>query len=235
MIVKSKRHQTHEASKVFLQAGNDKIKPSENETLLGATIDSSGGWKAMLRDGDESVLKQLTTKINGLKKVLKNADFKTRLAVATGIVQSKLQYLMPLWIGAPKYLVNTLQVQQLNAARTVCGYKSYYWSTTKLLNTCGWLSVRQQMVYSTVNMAHNILTTGVPKNIYANFEVEHPYRTRQAATGGIRITAEQFPERTFNYQAKKYYNMLPGNIRNLPKNKFKKELKKWVRSKIPVR
>ena len=85
-----------------------------------------------------------------------------------------------LMIGAPDYLINVLQVQQLNAARTVCGYQSYYWSTTKLLNTCGWLSIKQQMFASTVSMAHNIVKSGVPRNIYSTLVTQYPYRTRQA-------------------------------------------------------
>ena len=83
-----------------------------------------------------SIVSQLSGRVNGLKK-LKNADFKSKLAVATGIIQSKIQYLLPLYGGAPKYLLEAVQVQQLKAARFVCGYGSYYWSTTKLLKTCG--------------------------------------------------------------------------------------------------
>ena len=195
----------------------------------------------MLRDGEQSVIKQVTTRINGLKKISRNADFRTRLTVATGIVQSKLQYLMPLWIGAPEYLINALQVQQLNAARTVCGYHSYFWSTTKLLNKCGWLSVRQQMVMSTVIMAQNIMTTGVPRNIHAAIATEHPYRTRQATSGGIRVASHQMnnitslSERTFKFQARKFYNQLPGEMRQLGKVKFRKEVRNWVKHNVPIR
>ena len=32
------------------------------------------------------------------------------IPATTGIIQSKLQYLMPLWIDAPDYLINVLQV-----------------------------------------------------------------------------------------------------------------------------
>ena len=190
----------------------------------------------MLRDGKDSVVKQITTRLNGLKKIAVNASFKTRLMVATGIIQSKLQYLMPLWIGAPDYLINYLQVQQLNAARCVCGYKSYFWSTSKLLETCGWLSIKQQMVASTVSMAHKIVTTGVPKNIKATLILEYPYRTRQATNGDIRLLDNTLKnEKTFKFQARKYYNQIPLNIRQLEKDKFKKEIKKWVKENIPIR
>ena len=57
------------------------------------------------------------------------ADFKSKLAVATGVIQSKIQYLLPLYGGAPDYLLRAVKVQQLKAARFVCGYSSYFWST----------------------------------------------------------------------------------------------------------
>ena len=200
LIVMNKKNKSVEASKVILKAGKHTIKPSDNEKLLGSFIDGTGNWKFMLRDGKDSVVKQVSTRLNGLKKIATNADFKTKLMVATGIIQSKLQYLMPLWIGAPDYLVNALQVQQLNAAHCVCGYKSYYWSTAKLLNTCGWLSVKQQMVASTIIMSQNIITTGVPRNISFNLVSQYPYRTRQASVGDIRGSDNILNStRTFKY------------------------------------
>ena len=236
LVVMSKKGQSNDAAKVILQAGNHQIKPSDNEKLLGSYIDGTANWKIMLRDGKDSVVKQITTRLNGLKKIAVNASFKTRLMVATGIIQSKLQYLMPLWIGAPDYLINALQVQQLNAARCVCGYKSYFWSTSKLLETCGWLSIKQQMVASTVSMAHKIVTTGVPKNIKATLILEYPYRTRQATNGDIRLLDNILKnEKTFKFQARKYYNQIPIEIRQLQNDKFKKEMKKWVRESIPIR
>ena len=241
LVVLRKRAQEMEASRVVLRAGNHVIKQSNSEKLLGATIDQSGGWRVMLRDGDASVLKQVTSRLNGLKKIAANADFKTKLAVANGIIQSKLQYLMPLWIGAPDYLVKAFQVQQLNAARTVCGYSSYYWSTSKLLDKCGWLSIRQQLVASTVAMAHNVMKTGTPRNIFETMSADHPYRTRQATRGEIRYAVNfsahnsSLSEKTFKYQARKYYNQIPGEIREMKKGTFKSQVRKWVKQHIPIR
>ena len=49
---------------------------------------------------------------------------KTRKIVAGGLVQSKLQYLLPLFGAAPDYLMKGLQVQQMAAARAVIGQRS---------------------------------------------------------------------------------------------------------------
>ena len=86
--------------------------------------------------------------------------------VANGIVMSKLMYLITLWGGAQQYLLGALQVQQLTAARVVCGFGCWGWSKKRLLDKVGWLSVRQLIFFHTVLQAYKILNTGVPKAIY---------------------------------------------------------------------
>ena len=82
---------------------------------------------------------------------------------------SKLTYLITLWGGAQKYLISGLQVQQLTAARAVCGFGCWGWSKRKLLGKVGWLSVRQLVFYHTVLQAHKTLKSGVPKALYQSF------------------------------------------------------------------
>ena len=79
-------------------------------------------------------MKQLNSRINGLKKIASNSTFNTRLMVANGVIMSKLVYLITVWGGAQQYLVKALQVQQLTADRTVCGFYSRGWSKKKLLD-----------------------------------------------------------------------------------------------------
>ena len=102
-----------------------------------------------MKGGKESIVSQLAGRLTALKKILQQADFKCKIIVATAVMQSKTHYLLPLHGGAPEYLVRALQVQQLKAARFVCGYSSFYWSTEKLFNACEWMSVRQQEFYAT--------------------------------------------------------------------------------------
>ena len=49
----------------------------------------------MVKNGKNSIVKQLSGRLNGLEK-LEQADFKFKIAVPTGIIQSKIQYLLPL-------------------------------------------------------------------------------------------------------------------------------------------
>ena len=224
---------------VQVQAGPDVIEQSVHEKLLGGVIHNSGRWNEMIRTGKNSIVNQLSARQNGMKK-LTQADFKTKLAVATGIIQSKIQYLLPLYGGAPDYLLGSIQVQQLKAARFVCGYKSFYWSTQKLLNTCGWLSVKQQEFYSTCLLAHKISTTSLPRNLHAALIQPHVHNTRAAAQGQIRYGAEysgetEMTRRSFKYRAQKYYNSIPKDFKRQSLAIFKTKLKRHAAIHIPVR
>ena len=106
--------------------------------------------------------------------------------VANGVIMSKVVYVITVWGGAQQYLLKGLQVQQLTAAWTVCGFYSIWWSKKKLLNKVNWLSIRQLIYYHTTLQAHKTITSGKPASISKSISTEHPYRTRSAAHGQIR-------------------------------------------------
>ena len=62
-----------------------------------------------LSDHKNPEISQLTSGINGLKKVASTATFNTKLMVANGMILSKLVYLITFWGGARNYLIHRLQ------------------------------------------------------------------------------------------------------------------------------
>ena len=224
---------------VQVQAGPDLIEQSVSEKLLGGVIHNTGRWNEMIKGGKGSIVSQLAGRLNALKK-LQQADFKCKLTVATAVIQSKIQYLLPLYGGAPDYLVRALQVQQLKAARFVCGYSSFYWSRDKLLKTCGWLSVRQQEFYSTTLLAHKIVSTSLPHGLWTDMVQPHTVRTRAATQGQIRFGTNyrgesEMTRSSFKYRAQRYYSRIPGTMKIQPLSSFKKHLKQFAVRNIPVK
>ena len=71
-----------------VKAGESTIRPSESENLLGGQLHQNLGWASHIRDHSSSLLRQLSCRINGLKKVCVNASFETKVMVANGIVNS---------------------------------------------------------------------------------------------------------------------------------------------------
>ena len=82
---------------VKIKAGEFIIRPSESERLLGIRVHQSMLWNEHIRDAEGSVIKQLTTRVNGLRKLTNRADFKTKLMIANGIIMSKLSYGLCMW------------------------------------------------------------------------------------------------------------------------------------------
>ena len=116
--------------------------PSKQEKLLGCIVSDNLKWRHHILENEQSMVRQLTSRVNGLAMIASKADFNTKLMVANGIVVSKVCYLIQLWGGTEGYLLNSLQVQLNRAARLVTGL-SCFTSTKKLMDTCGWLTVKQ--------------------------------------------------------------------------------------------
>ena len=79
--------------------------------------------------------------------------------IADGVVMSLIRYLLPITAGGPAYLIKSIQAKQNEAMRVITNTK---WSipgrklrsTEALLSDCGWLSVNQLGVLTTVTSVH---------------------------------------------------------------------------------
>ena len=233
LIVIGSKKSAELRKQVIMMAGEYSIKPTETEKLLGGQIHQSLKWNQHISDSKTSLIRQLRTRNNGLKRISRNAKFDTRLMVANGSVQSKLVYLITLWGGAQQYLLKALQVQQLTAARTVCGMHSWRWSKGKLLKKVGWMSVRQLVEFHTVLQAHKTLATGLPRPLHSSLFTEHPYRTRAAASGNIRLGANISTD-SFRFRAMTSYNAVPEKVKKGSISTVKKNLKQWVLDNVPT-
>ena len=217
LMVMGPRKISEKRSRVIIQAGPHTISPTVSEKLLGANLHQSLKWNDHIMDNKNSIMNQLTSRINGLKKISRNSSFKTRLMVANGVFMSKVVYLIAVWGGAQQYLINALQVQQLTAARAVCGFSSKWWSKQKLLDRLGWLSIRQLIHYNTVLQAHKTITTGKPAPLYNSISTQHPYPTRNATFGHIRF-GETFrgesslSNASFRNRAVHWFNAVPVSV-----------------------
>ena len=105
--------------------------------------------------------------------------------IANGIIMSKLIQLIQLWGGAHKYLLTYLQLLQNRAARMVtkCGW---FTPTETILKQCGWLSIRQLVVYHNVLQVYKIRKTHQPEYLYNKFKSNSLQNTRLVKNQGIR-------------------------------------------------
>ena len=154
---------------------------------------------------------------------------------------SKLIYLMPVWSGCEDYLVQALQVTQNKAARAVTRL-DIRTPTRILMQQCGWLSVRQLMVYHSVCLLHKTLQNGSPLYLYQKITENgsHQQSSRRAEAGSLRQSLQSksrldLTRRGWCWRSLEQYNQLPTEIRNEQRMTiFKKKLGEWVKAKVDI-
>ena len=232
---------------INLDTGSEIIPPSTSEKLLGGIIGQNLKFTDHIQNSEESTIKLLNKHLGALKKVSKTASFKSRKMIANGLIMSKLVYLIPLWSGCEHYLLNSLQIIQNKAARVVtkCGRRT---ETKSLLLQCGWLSVAQLSVYHSMVLMFKILSTQSPKYLYnklSGLQTTTYYKTRfvqnrreneNILLGPDSQAESEIAQRSFKYRASNQWNNLPLMMRKMDSlQKFKSELRAWVKQNVQLR
>ena len=109
----------------------------------------------------------------------------TRLSLCLSLIISRILYVLPLYGGAPEYMMTALQRKMTESLRIVTRRK---WDTAELLSQCGLLSIKQMVFYHSVAAVHPLLVHRAPE--YLNqvvtdalaSGVRHRYPTRTAGT-----------------------------------------------------
>ena len=205
----------------------------EYAKLLGANIDQSLKWKHHVIGGEFSLIKCLTSRLNSLRLKASNASFKTRLMLANSFFMSSLIYMIVNWGSAEKYLVKTVQVIQNKAARYV-SKQSWYTPTRVILQHCGWLSVKQLIVYHSVLQAWKLLVYKAPRLLFSRLQLSNT-RSRENFTLNLPPITTRLGRGSFFVRAVHSWNSLPTDIRSIKKlNTFKKKLKQWISTNIEI-
>ena len=231
------QHSQHQNFGITLNTGSEIIEPIYTEKLLGGHITNDFKFNEHLKENEQSVFRSLTSRVNALSKISKVSSFKTRKMIANGIVMSKLVYLIQWWGGCSSYLIDFLQILQNRAARLVtrCGW---FTTTGQMLLQCGWLSVRQLILYHSLILVFKMKLNAKPEYFKEHFSSEFPYRTRLATGMGIRRgdnSRHEVTQASFVPRSSASWNVLPVAIRNLKTEKgFKISLKQWIRQNVPI-
>ena len=224
---------------ICLNTGQETIKTSSSEVLLGGLINSDLKWSQYILLGDDSLVKKLGKRLAALKIVSRVADFRTRKLIANGLFMSKLIYLMPVWGGCEGYLVKALQIQQNKAARHVTA-RGKYTPIKDLLHECGWLSVNQLIFFHTVLLLHKIINAGAPRTLFRMFSSDYVYNTRNKTAGKLKVQADNHPHlnlnsKSFRWRSVTCWNMLPSSLTKITgRDSFKVQFKAWIWKNIPI-
>ena len=233
LVMTTKQKRSLHRFDVEIDTGSEVIMPVRTTKLLGIEIQDDLKWSQYILLSNNSLVRQLNTRLSALKLISAAANFKERLMVTNGLFSSKLIYQICLWGGAEDYLLQALQVVQNKAVRFVTRAQKDT-SLSSMRNSCGWLNVRQLVFYHSVILIQKTLITGYRRYIYDQLPTKYSRNTRLASSNALRLALVKratltLTERSFIHRASTSYNMIPAELRQLRKmSSFKSKLKIWV-------
>ena len=247
MVLCTEQKRRHiDTTSVTLDTGQEIIHPTPVELLLGYRVHQNLGFENFLISGKDSVINSLTKRIGALKSIAKVSNFKTRLSVCSSLVISKILYMLPLYGGAPGYMLDAIQKKQCEAMRLVTRRK---WevkgrkmtSTRELLTQCNYLSVRQMAYFYSLATVHKALVHKTPEYIHQvlckalESGVRHRYPTRAAGTRVVKEASLQVANTSFRWRASSQYAALPADLKAEQSiQAFLKRLKKHTIENISI-
>ena len=168
------------------------INQSESVKVLGIVISQDEKYEEYLITGEKSMLNFLNKRLNMLKILSKHADFKTRKALAEGLILSKIDYCVSLWGITINSILDRIQKVQNKAVRVVFGKRDYRAVTlNQLFKQLKWLKIKETRKYHDTISLHTMLTYQTPHSIAKKFNTHtrHHHMTRHSANR-FRLTRE---------------------------------------------
>ena len=235
VMASRKKHKKNGDYGIYLNTGSEIISPQAHEKLLGCTISSDFTWNEHLVNSESSLQRQLTSRINALRKISHSASFETRKMIANGIVMSRIIYVIQVWGGTKDYLIKTLQILQNKAARFVTKLDIFTSQKTLLLQ-CGWLSVQQLVEYHSLVLVFKSKLEKKPVFLQKYLSKPFNYRTRASSTGCIVLnekTTSDISKDSFLLKSTKMWNLLPPHIKQAATHQeFKWKVKAWIKLNV---
>ena len=238
VMTSEQKHKKHNNFGISLDTGSEVIEPISEERLLGGTVSSNLKWNCLIRDSKQSLTSVLTSRINALSKVTRSSGFKNRKLIANGVVMSQVTYLIQLYGGCSEFLLSALQVLQNRAARLVT--RLGWWTpTATLLLQCGWLSIRQTVVYHSILLLFKAKQNRKPEYLYSKISHKFTKVTRNSTTGGVKdnrrfhsvLATQSFLPRTI----KIWNDEIPWDLRTENSiSQFKQKLRNWVKNNVKI-
>ena len=132
--------------------------------------------------------------------------------------------MLPLYGGAPDYMLAAVQSKMTEAMRIVTRRKwavpgQRLTSTRELLRQCNYLSVRQMVYFHSVAQVHKLLVHHAPVYLHQvvsealDSGVSHRYPTRAAGTRLVAPARLAVANTSFRWRAATQYAALPEDLR----------------------
>lgn len=201
---------------------------SNHIKTLGVTLDTHLTFNNHI----SSVCKSAFYHTRALRHIRKSLTYDMATAVATSLIQSRLDYANSLFYGISKANLNKLQRVQNSLARIVLKRHPSQ-SSRDLLSDLHWLPIQHRINFKLATITFKALSSQQPPYLSS---LLHPYVHQSSHT--LRSSSQhilaiprcrtEFGKRAFSHSAPSVWNTIPIDIRSSPSiASFKRGLKSY--------
>ena len=225
LLIVCKPKYRKDTKNIQMMASGHKVKQVSKAKILGYTLSNN-----LNHDKHISALTaNINNRLYNIRKITHNTTFKARKILTKAIVIGKMNYCLPLLCNARKDQLTDLNTLVMKSCRTIMGSQCPGWRNDRLLDKCSMPSIYQSINNQALNYIHRLQSTKMPNALYTMYRV--PARA-QRTTHTLRPI---YAPKTKKLKASlffKYtiiYNQLPHAFKELPKVKFKRQIKVYIR------
>lgn len=216
-----------------IKINDQKIEYASKTKYLGVIVDDQLTFK----ENAMYVARKVTKKINLLYRLKNTVSSYTKNIIYKSIIAPNFEYCNTIVLNYSQSSVTMLQKLQNRAMRIILGVNRYT-EISKMLDTLGYMSINQRLVYNCCILIHKMRSNLTPTYLsdrIQNNSKEHGYNTRNKTLIKIRHTNTHTGERSITYRGYTWYNDLPNDIREEDRMPiFKRRLKEYIKLYIDI-
>ena len=232
LLVSCKNILRADANKIKFQADIYLISQKENTKILGFIINNKLNHDKHIN----TIISKINLRLHTINIISRYMNNKIKIMVTNSLVISIIKYVLPLLININKKQLNIINVLINKAARNAIGYHSYWWSNDKILKYCNWLNGTHSIYYTTLVFVHKINFEMLPEflveNIIFNKKVKNTRYTKSPVSN-INKSKSSITGNSLLFKGILLYNKLDPRYKVLNISKFKKEIKLYIKEKLP--
>ena len=219
IMIIPKRNNKKEWKKETFQVDGNQLKTNETIKILGNIMNPQLNNEAEINN----LIKNIEYRTTMIRKIKNFTTMITRMKMANAVIIGKLNYMMPTYTNLTEMQRQKLHVVLMKAAKATIGLPCYRWSNQRILETIGWIPLKEMIEKAKLKVLHNILITKQPTMLYNQLKI--PERRTKAITVRYNIRKEKL-KKFFLTTTIETYNKLPVLMKNLDQRRFKKAITK---------
>ena len=202
-----------------IKIGQDSIHCDGQVRILGMLLSADNTLEAAVNE----LVSNLNFRLYNLNKIRVHTDFRSRQRFLFSFILGRLNYLLPVYLSAPKVILNKLHLIITKTARAIYGMNTFRITNKSILTTCSMTSLNSHIQFATLTFLHKLLFSKRPPQLYDLFKLPNRKAKDILPVEKLKCKATK---NFFMYKAITLYNGLKPELKELPPIKFKVKLKK---------